>query len=164
MIYVTTGTHQAPFDRLVKAMDTYAMTTPEEIIIQPGTSKVEIHKAKVVPFMAWEESNEYVKTARILVCHAGGGTLMDAIMANTPMIIWPRLAEYHEHTNNHQLQIADSLRKQGRATVVGSAEELFEALRKNEVPNPMREQSADTLTNAIRASLDLLRRGKLGTS
>ena len=41
MIFVTVGTHEQPFDRLVKYMDGWAAEHDEKVIIQTGFSTYE---------------------------------------------------------------------------------------------------------------------------
>ena len=158
MIYVTTGTHPVPFDRLIAAMETYASSTPEEVVIQAGASHLPLKHAKRLTFIGWEESLNYIKSARIVVCHAGVGTLMDAIAANSPIVVWPRLAQFGEHVNDHQLEIAEKLSQQGRVILVHNADELFEALQSANFPLPRGANAGSgALIQEIRERLNAMR-------
>ena len=163
MIYVSTGTHPIPFDRLIRAMDEFAGTTPEKVIIQAGASQLTLHHAEQLTFISWEDSLKYIKAAEVVVCHGGVGTLMDAIAANTPVIIWPRLAQFGEAANDHQLEIATVLSEQGRAIMVNSAEELLASLRIGKLPQPNAiNGKGGGLILTIRETLNTLRQGKTG--
>ena len=134
MIYVTTGTHPIPFDRLIAAMEAFARTTSEEVIIQAGASEIAIQYAKHLTFISWDDSRRYIQSARVVVAQAGVGTLIDAISVNARIIIWPRLGRYGEAANDHQLEIANVLNEQGRVLMVNSAEELTAALSRDLLP------------------------------
>jgi UDP-N-acetylglucosamine transferase subunit ALG13 len=141
MIYVTTGTHNTPFDRLIIAMDEYAASSAEPVIIQAGPSQVPIRHAQHFAFTSWEESRQHIQSARVVVAQAGIGTLMDAIGANVPIIVWPRMSRYGEAGNDHQAEIATILSQQGRVTMVNSAEELHHALRQAALPLPRQQHT-----------------------
>jgi len=161
MIYVTTGTHPIPFDRLIAAMDAYADSTTEPVIIQAGASRLPIQHAQPLTFISWDEARQHIKAARLVVCQAGDGTLMDVIAANVRTIVWPRLAGYGEVANDHQLEIAHRLAQQGRVTLVQTTEELSIALGRADLPHPQRSGSESTddggLIRVIKGSLDQLR-------
>ena len=158
MIYVTTGTHPIPFDRLIAAMEAFAETTNEEVIIQAGTSLIPIQHAKHLTFISWDESRQYIQSARVVVSQAGVGTLIDAISVNARIIVWPRLGRYKEAANDHQMEIANVLSEQKRVTMVNTAEELIAALQKDDLPaSRVDGANGDRLTDALRASLNLIR-------
>ena len=158
MIYVTTGTHPDPFDRLIAPMEEFAASTDEEVTIQAGTSEVPVHAAKRLGFVPWEDSLKYISAARVVVSHAGTGTLIDAIHHNVPLIVMPRLARHGEVANDHQLEIASRLNEQGRITLVNTAQELFAALRRDDLPSPMQgNATSNMLVQVLKESLDKIR-------
>ena len=158
MIYVTTGTHPIPFDRLIAAMEAFAGTTSEEVIIQAGESEIPIQQAKRLTFISWDESRRYIQSARVVVAQAGVGTLIDAISVNARIIIWPRLGRYGEAANDHQLEIANVLNDQGRVIMVNSAEELTAALSRDVLPQSKAEGSkSGRLIESLRGSLNEIR-------
>jgi len=162
MIYVTIGTHPVPFDRLIAAMEAFARTTSEEVIIQAGMSEIPFQYARHLTFVSWDESRRYIESARVVVSHAGVGTLIDAISVNARIIVWPRLASYGEAANDHQMEIAHVLSEQKRVIMVNNAEELVAALRRDELPmSSVDGASGSRLTDALRTSLNVIRdRGK----
>ena len=46
MIFITVGTHEQPFNRLVEYMDKWALSHDEEVIIQTGYTKYEPSNCK----------------------------------------------------------------------------------------------------------------------
>jgi UDP-N-acetylglucosamine transferase subunit ALG13 len=158
MIYVTTGTHPVPFDRLIAAMEAFAGTTSEEVIIQAGASAIPMQHAKHLTFISWDESRHYIQSARVVVSQAGVGTLIDAISVNARMIVWPRLARYGEAANDHQLEIAHVLSEQQRVIMVNNTEELVAALHRDDLPmSRVDGASGGRLTEALRDSLNVIR-------
>jgi UDP-N-acetylglucosamine transferase subunit ALG13 len=115
MIFVTLGTQDKHFDRLLKAV--YKLETDEKIIAQIGSTefksskpeeKFEIHK-----FLSNEEFEKYMDEARVVITHAGVGTIIYGLKKNKKMIVAARLKKYGEHVNDHQLQILQTFASEG---------------------------------------------------
>jgi UDP-N-acetylglucosamine transferase subunit ALG13 len=56
------------------------------------------------------------------------GTIISALQHSKPIIVMPRLAQFHEHRNDHQLATAKSFAKLGFVKAVYSETELQQAL------------------------------------
>ena len=69
MIFVTVGTHEQPFNRLVEYMDKWAAEHDEEVVIQSGFSTYEPTKASWKKLFPYEEM---VKMANEKIAAAGG--------------------------------------------------------------------------------------------
>ncbi len=115
MIFVTVGTQDVSFDRLIKAVEKQIKkgTINEEVIVQSGCSKYTSDKMKIVNYMSPDEFESTIKKARIIITHGGVGTIIDSINKNKIVIACPRLAKYKEHTNDHQLQIINKFSSMG---------------------------------------------------
>lgn len=109
MIFVTTGT-QLPFDRLIGAMNAIAGETGETIVAQSGPdtvsqtdrwSNLELHGR--LPPARFEA---LFADARVVVGHAGVGTLLAAGKHQKPLILLPRRHALGEHRNDHQMATA----------------------------------------------------------
>ena len=101
MIFVTTGT-QLPFPRLIAAMDALAPQLDERIIAQVGPDRehrahIETH-ARLTP----ARFEELFGAARVVVAHAGIGSILSAKRMRRPLIIVPRRHDLGEHRNDHQ--------------------------------------------------------------
>lgn len=108
MILVTLGTQKFPMDRFVKAMDELAGTLEEEIFIQSGHSTYEPKNCKWSAFVDAGEFQKMIENCSVLVTHSGVGTIMRGINAGRPVVVVPRLAKFHEHVDDHQVQIAEA--------------------------------------------------------
>ena len=115
MIFVTLGTQDKHFDRLLKAV--YKLETNEKIVAQIGSTefksskpedKFEIHK-----FLSNEEFEKYMDEARVVITHAGVGTIVYGLKKHKKMIVAARLKKYGEHVNDHQLQILQTFASEG---------------------------------------------------
>ena len=118
MILVITGFHTRPFDRLVRAMDNIAKASGEEVIIQKGASKIVTRFANGFSYTSEKVMSDYYEKARLIVCHAGVGTIIEAAKHRKPVIVVPRRSDYSEHYDNHQLEIAEAASKAGMVTKV----------------------------------------------
>ena len=123
MIFVTIGT-QAPFDRFIRIVDEVAPLLGEEIIAQVHQLGFEAQHIKTVNFLAPDEFNELFEKARLIVSHAGMGTILSALQQKKPIIIFPRIAALGEHRNEHQLATAKKFKELGSVYVAMNEEEL----------------------------------------
>ena len=124
MIFVTTGT-QVAFDRFIKIIDHIAPQLGEEkIIAQICNGDYKPQNIESVNFVSPNEFNRLMSEARIIVSHAGMGTIISSMKMNKPIIIFPRIAALGEHRNEHQLATARKMKKYGYVYVAETAEEL----------------------------------------
>lgn len=123
MIFVTIGT-QLPFDRLIKIIDDIAPRLNEEIIAQVYKCGFKPKNIKTVDFIAPDEFNNIFDKARLIISHAGMGTILSALQKDKPIIIFPRIAALGEHRNEHQLATAKKFKDLGSVNVAMNEEEL----------------------------------------
>ena len=120
MIFVTVGTHEQQFDRLVKKVDELKGRNliREQVVIQTGFSTYEPSNCIWKQWLSHDEMYRYVKDARIVVTHGGPASfLMPVQMGKVPVVV-PRQQECGEHVNNHQLTFAKSLSSRGAGLIV----------------------------------------------
>lgn len=125
MIFVTTGT-QEPFDRLVKAIDDFTLKMPElEIVAQVSKSKYKLSNVKFYEFLTPTQFEVLFSKADLIVSHAGMGTIISALVKSKPILIFPRLAKYGEHRNDHQLATAKAFEEFENVYTAYNEEELM---------------------------------------
>ena len=126
MIFVTVGT-QLPFPRLMQAMNKLAPRLDEEIIAQTGEtrpySKMEVHHS-----VAPDRFATFFSRARLVVAHAGIGTVLSARKLNKPLVMVPRRASFKEHRNDHQLATARQMEKRTGVHVVWDLADLGDVI------------------------------------
>lgn len=103
MIFVTVGTHEQQFDRLVKYMDDYANVEKQEVIIQTGYSTYQPNNCYWKPFFSYDEMNKCFNDANIIITHGGPSSFLSALQLGKIPIVVPRKKEYGEHVNDHQV-------------------------------------------------------------
>lgn len=111
MILVTVGT-QLPFPRLIRAMADLAPDLGEPVIAQCGgqggadTGGADPAAVDLRPHLEPAEFDALFAEARVVVAHAGIGTILSARRLARPLIILPRRHALGEHRNDHQLATA----------------------------------------------------------
>lgn len=128
MIFVTIGTHSVGFERLVTKMDEIAGQIDEEVIIQIGSTRFKPKHAKYFDFSEESEILKYLKQARIVVTHAGAGSVLNALSFAKKIILFPRLKKYGECYDDQQLELCRVLSERRQVIVVYDAEDLGSAI------------------------------------
>ena len=115
MIFVTLGTQDKDFSRLLKAIDREIEkgTIKEKVIVQAGHTKYESKNMEIFDLIPTDEFNEIIDKCSLLITHGGVGNILSAIKRGKPVIAAARLKKFKEHTNDHQKQIIGEFSKQG---------------------------------------------------
>mgnify|MGYP001112628233 CR=1 FL=1 len=87
----------------------------------------------------------------------GAMTVIDALEQGTPVVAVPRVKEYGEVIDDHQLYLVQELEKAGKVTAVYDVEELEEALKKAGT-KPARLVKDKRLVNALKGYIAQLER------
>lgn len=128
MIFVTVGTDQ-PFDRMVKVVDSWAAEhCRSDFFAQIGEGGWE---PKCMPFSQFLSPPDFQKRfgqARVIIAHAGMGTILSALNHGKPILVMPKLASLGEHRNEHQLATARRMMSLGNVAVAFDEAELREKL------------------------------------
>lgn len=121
MIFLTVGS-QMPFPRLVAAVDAWAAAHPGVAIeAQIGEDAPAPRHLAHVPRLAPEAFDAACRRARLVVAHAGTGSLIDALTRGRPILVMPRRAHLGETRTDHQ--VATAARFADRAGVHVAADE-----------------------------------------
>lgn len=127
MIFVTVGTNEAPFDRLIAAVG--RLPAGERIVVQTGSSRLRPARARCREFMSYEEVLEHCRRARAVVTHAGVGSVLTALSCRKRPVVVPRLARNGEAVDDHQLEWALRFVASGLVTVLEDVDLLPAVLR-----------------------------------
>ncbi len=128
MIFVTVG-GQMPFDRLVRAVDDWAAAHPgREIFGQIADGAYRPRNFRAVGRLASRDFRERIAAARIVVSHAGMGTILTALEAGKPLLVLPRLGRLDETRNDHQVATARWFAEAGLLTAATDEHDLAEQL------------------------------------
>ena len=157
MLLVTTGTNEQPFDRLVRAAADLAGGEPA--FVQYGSSREPHGAGEWVDFLDFDELATRMRAARIVVCHAGVGSIMLARKCGHRPVVLPRRVHLGEAVDDHQLHMGRRLHASGIVTLVEDERELAAAVAAG---SAIRDDGApDALAGAAALAADL--RGFLGT-
>lgn len=127
MIFVTVGTHEQPFNRLVECIDNLKKdgTIAEEVIIQTGYSTYEPKYCKWQKLFSYQEMLKFVEEARVVITHGGPSSfIMPLQIGKTPIVV-PRKLEFNEHVNDHQVSFSKAVaERMGTIIVVEDMDKL----------------------------------------
>ena len=115
MIFLTVGTQDKPFTRIIQAVEQAVIDgkITDEVIVQAGNTKYESKVLTVLNYVPFDEFNNYLLKADIIITHGGVGSILNALKLKKKVIAVPRLEKYGEHINDHQLQVIKKMTEQG---------------------------------------------------
>lgn len=146
MIFVTVGTHEQQFNRLVEYMDRWAAEHDEEVVMQIGYCTYEPKIAKWAKLYPYSEMVKKVDEARIVITHGGPSSfIMPLQIGKTPIVV-PRQYKFNEHVNDHQVKFCEEVEsRMGTIIVVGNVEKLGSVI---ENYDEMKKGGKNTSNNA----------------
>lgn len=143
MIFVTLGTQDKQFSRLLEAVQKQIEkgNIKEKVVVQAGLTKFESKDMKIYDLISQEDFEKYVKDCNLLITHGGVGNIFTGLNLGKKVIVVPRLAKYGEHHNDHQLQIADKFCEEGYILKVDDVDDLDKIIRQSEKFTPRKYKS-----------------------
>ena len=113
MIFLTVGTHEQQFNRLIKCIDELVRegVIKEEVIMQIGYSTYEPKYCKWFSLIPYADMETYISKARLIITHGGPATFIMPLQKGKIPIVVPRQYEFNEHVNDHQLEFVKIISK-----------------------------------------------------
>lgn len=127
MIFVTVGTHEQPFNRLIEYVDKLKEENviSEEVIVQTGFSTYEPINCTWSKLYPYSDMVKYVNEARIVITHGGPSSFIMPLQVGKIPVVVPRQKKFDEHVNDHQVDFAKAVEEsQGNILVVEDIEKL----------------------------------------
>ena len=124
MIFVTVGTHEQQFNRLVEYMDKWAAKHEEDVVIQTGYSTYEPKNCVWQKLFSYQEMSKKVAAARIVITHGGPSSFIAPLQIGKIPIVVPRNHKFGEHVNNHQIDFCRKVAERQRSIIL--VEEIYE--------------------------------------
>jgi len=122
VIFVTVGM-QTPFDRLVRAVDSWAASrSRDDVFAQIGATKWRPRHLRHAQFIPPREFAEHARNARLIVAHAGIGAMFTAMEMDKPILVMPRLVSLRETRNAHQFATVKYLTCRGITVAMDESE------------------------------------------
>lgn len=130
MIFVTLGTQDKPFTRLLEAIEQEIENgnITDEVIVQAGFTKYKSDKMKIFDLISQEDFSNYMQKADLIITHGGVGSIITALNHGKKVIAAPRLSKYGEHVNDHQLQIIKCFEQKNYILPLYDFDKLNEAI------------------------------------
>ncbi len=138
MILVMLGTQNNSFHRLLEEIDKLINDglIKEDVVVQAGYTKYESTNMKIFDFISSDELDKLEQQADCIITHGGVGSIISSIEKDKKVIAVPRLKQYGEHVNDHQLDIVQSFDKLGYIIGITDISQLGDALQQIETFEP----------------------------
>jgi len=129
MIFVTLGTHEQPFNRLIEGIDRLVTKRllNEPVFIQLGFSTYIPKSCDWAEMLPYQEMMEKIREARIVIAH-GGDTLMEILSMGKIPVAVPRQARFGEHVDDHQVRFVRRLEEMNKVLAVYEIDRLKEVI------------------------------------
>lgn len=134
MIFVTLGTQDKSFHRLLEAIDKAIEKgkIKEKVVVQAGHTKYESKNMEIFDLISPDEFSKLMDECDILITHGGVGSILTAVKKGKKVIAAARLKKYKEHTNDHQKQIIKEFEKEGYLLELKDFNQVGKTLKKLE--------------------------------
>ncbi len=147
MILVLLGTQNNSFHRLLEEIEKSITdgTIKEEVIVQAGYTKFKSYKMRIIDFVSSEQLEKLQEEANLIITHGGVGSIVTSIEKEKKVIAVPRLHEYEEHVNNHQIEIINRFSEQGCIIGIDKIDDLKSAIQKSKEFEPKKYERNNKL-------------------
>jgi len=131
MIFVTVGTHEQPFDRLVQAIDRLKGETviKDDIFVQTGYSTYKPQFCEHKDFIRFDEMMTRMTESELVITHGGTGSIMLVLYRQKIPVVVPRQKKYHEHIDDHQVLFCKTMADKNKIIAVYETGELGPAIK-----------------------------------
>ena len=111
---------------------------------------------KIFNMMPKDDLENLVNKARLIITHAGIGSIEMSLEKNKKVIAIPRLKKYGEHVNNHQKDIERRFNEKGFLIGIEDVKFLGEAIEKskNFIPVKYENNNESRIVNIIKTYID----------
>jgi len=161
MILVLLGTFVAVFKRPLIEIERLCIEgiINEEVVVQSGyTTFDESMHLKLTPFFSPQELTTLHLKARLVITHAGTGSIMNAIRFKKKTIAIARLAKHDEHVDDQQMEILEEFAHRGYILPWRESDDISIVLAKAEQFEPAKFNSGNSkIINYITAYIDKIK-------
>lgn len=111
MIFVTVGTHEQPFNRLLEYIDNLKRDSliTEDVIMQTGFSTYRPKYCEWSKLLPYKQIEKNVQDAHIVITHGGPASFVMPLQIGKTPIVVPRQHQFGEHVNDHQVDFAKAV-------------------------------------------------------
>jgi UDP-N-acetylglucosamine transferase subunit ALG13 len=156
--FVSVGNAHQPFTRLLTAVAAIAGSLPQPVTVQHGHTPFRNDSCRSLPFLEMSDFERMIGDSRLVILQAGGGGILQALRSGKIPVVVPRLQQYGEVIDDHQVHWARALSETRRVILVEDVALLLSGARE-----AMLRQSAGSSAlrevAMVRLVADALRRG-----
>ena len=111
MIFVTVGTHEQPFNRLLEYIDNLKRDSliTEDVIMQTGFSTYRPKYCEWSKLLPYKQIEKNVQDAHIVITHGGPASFVMPLQIGKTPIVVPRQHQFGEHVNDHQVDFVKAV-------------------------------------------------------
>ena len=150
MIFVTVGSAQYPFDRLMSALNQFSV---QDLVVQHGPAAAPRDVKEAHRWLTFDQVLRFMGEADTVIGHAGAGTILCAANMGHVPVVMPRLKRLGEAVDDHQVELAMAFERTERVTVVWDAATLSDRVSRSPKPSLPLTSSDPGLQVAVRAAL-----------
>ncbi len=157
MIFVTLGTNDKQFVRLLDAVEKAIedKVINDRVVVQAGFTKYESKNMEIFDSMDRDKFSSFMNEADLIITHGGVGTIMTALQERKKILAAARLAQYHEHVNDHQIQLLTSFDEQGYLVYMRDLTDIAPYIKKVQEFEPkMYKSNQEYFVNEIKNWID----------
>lgn len=115
--------------RLLDSVDKIAAELPQPVIVQHGNTVFRSASCQAIDFLSMSEFERLIGVTKLLILHAGAGSVLNAVRAGKIPVVVPRSPEFGEHVDWHQLEFARTLAEAGRVVLAEDPALIRDAAR-----------------------------------
>ena len=132
MIFVTVGTHEQQFNRLIEYIDNMKRDgiIKDEVIMQTGFCTYEPKYCKWSKLIPYSEMEVNIANARIVITHGGPASFIMPLQIGKIPIVVPRQFKFSEHINDHQVDFVKKVSdRMGTIIPILNIEDLYDTIK-----------------------------------
>jgi UDP-N-acetylglucosamine transferase subunit ALG13 len=131
MIFVTVGTHEQSFDRLVQEIDRLRGNAiiQDDIFVQTGYSTYKPQFCEHKDFIRFDEMMARMTESEIVITHGGTGSIMLVLYHQKIPVVMPRQKKYHEHIDDHQVLFCKAMADKKKIIAAYETDDLGPAIK-----------------------------------
>lgn len=136
MIFVTVGTHEQPFNRLIQKIDELVRDgeIKDDVFMQIGYSTYEPKYTQWEKVIGYDDMAYYLDKSDVVITHGGPSTYMQVLQLGKIPIVVPRQEKFGEHVNDHQLWVSKQVKHKGYPLLLcENTENLFLYIKQSKI-------------------------------
>lgn len=159
MIFITLGTQDKPFTRLLDKVESLLKEKKikTRVVVQAGCTKYKSKYMEIFELLPMDEFEKIMDSCDLLITHGGVGSIVTGLKKNKKVLAVARLKKYGEHTNDHQLQIIEEFSKKGYILPVNNLDDLENILNQVDEFKPKKYKSnTDHMVKIVEEQIEKL--------